>query len=67
MSLRLNAFFPYEMTLADNHNHILLSRMTEMIAAAKTNRVSELSITEHVSQFRELRESVPVQLGAPNR
>lgn len=46
------------MTLADNHNHILLARLTEMLTAAKTNSIDEFSITEHVSQFRELRKSV---------
>jgi len=46
------------MTIADNHNHILLARITEMLAAAKTKRISDFSITEHVSQFRELRESI---------
>jgi HisJ family histidinol phosphate phosphatase len=46
------------MTLADNHNHILLAKITEMLASAKTNMISEFSITEHVSQFRELRDSV---------
>src|SRR2546428_13387964 len=46
------------MTLVDNHNHILLAEITEMLAAAKANNVSELSITEHVSQFREPRESI---------
>src|SRR2546428_7270055 len=46
------------MTLVDNHNHILLAEITEILAAAKANNVSELSITEHVSQFREPRESI---------
>src|SRR5437667_10194375 len=46
------------MTLVDNHNHILLAEITEMLAAAKANNVSEFSITEHVSQFREPRESM---------
>src|SRR5207249_1118017 len=42
----------------DNHNHILLAAKSEMLAAAKANNVSEFSITEHVSQFRQLRESI---------
>src|SRR2546427_5252 len=46
------------MTLVDNHNHILLAEITEMLAAAKANNTSEYSITEHVSQFREPRESI---------
>jgi len=49
---------PASMSLVDNHNHILLAKISEMIASAKANNVSELSITEHVSQFRELRESI---------
>src|SRR5437879_3404456 len=46
------------MTLVDNHNHILLAEISEMLSAAKANNVSEFSITEHVSQFREPRESI---------
>ena len=42
----------------DNHSHILLARITDMVAAARSRKVAKLSITEHVSQFRELRESV---------
>lgn len=42
----------------DNHNHIILAKITEMLASAKTNMISEFSITEHVSQFKELRESI---------
>jgi histidinol-phosphatase (PHP family) len=54
------------MTLADNHNHILLARITQMLTAAKTNKISDFSITEHVSQFRELRESVRFGSVHPN-
>jgi len=46
------------MNLVDNHNHILLAKISEMIASAKANNISEFSITEHVSQFREPRESI---------
>ena len=46
------------MSLVDNHNHILLAKISEMIASAKANNISEFSITEHVSQFREPRESI---------
>ena len=46
------------MTSVDNHNHILLAKITEMLASARTNNISEFSITEHVSQFRETRESI---------
>jgi HisJ family histidinol phosphate phosphatase len=45
------------MTLVDNHNHILLAKITDMLASAKANMISEFSITEHISQFKELRES----------
>src|SRR5436853_1494999 len=46
------------MTLVDNHNHILLAEITDMLAAAKANNISEYSITEHVSEFRKRRESI---------
>ncbi len=46
------------MTLVDNHSHMLLAEILEMVASAKANNLSEFSITEHVSQFREPRESV---------
>jgi histidinol phosphatase-like PHP family hydrolase len=46
------------MTLVDNHNHILLAKITEMVHSAKANNIAEFSITEHVSQFREPRESI---------
>lgn len=58
MSPRVDRSSLFEMTLADNHNHILLARLTEMLSAAKNYRISDFSITEHVSQFRELRESI---------
>jgi hypothetical protein len=54
------------MTLADNHNHILLARITDLLTAAKTKRISDFSITEHVSQFRELRESIRFGSVHPN-
>ena len=46
------------MTRVDNHSHILLANIVDMVSAAKARDVSEYSITEHVSQFRELRESI---------
>jgi histidinol-phosphatase (PHP family) len=46
------------MIRVDNHSHILHADIMTMLAAAKTKNVREYSITEHVSQFRELRESV---------
>ena len=42
----------------DNHSHIILAHIREMVTAAGTKDLTDLSITEHVSQFRELRESV---------
>ena len=42
----------------DNHSHIILADIRDMVAAAKANGITEHSITEHVSQFKELRESV---------
>lgn len=46
------------MYLVDNHSHILLSRTMDMLASAKTKNISEFSITEHVSQFKNIRESI---------
>ncbi len=46
------------MPRVDNHSHILKAKIVEMLAAAKTKNLREYSITEHVSQFRELRESI---------
>ena len=45
------------MIRVDNHNHIILAAIQEMVAAAKANDVRQYSITEHVSQFRELRDT----------
>jgi HisJ family histidinol phosphate phosphatase len=46
------------MSRIDNHNHILLAKVTEMLASAKANNIGEFSITEHVSQFKEARASI---------
>lgn len=46
------------MTRVDNHNHILFAELKEMLASAKAGKVGEYSVTEHVSQFREPRESI---------
>jgi HisJ family histidinol phosphate phosphatase len=46
------------MIRVDNHSHIIHAGILEMVAAAKANDVREYSVTEHVSQFRELRGSV---------
>ena len=45
-------------TRVDNHSHILLADIKEMVASAQRKEIAEFSITEHVSQFRELRETV---------
>ena len=46
------------MARVDHHSHILNADIVDMVASAKANNIVEYSITEHVSQFRELRESV---------
>src|SRR5207245_10520333 len=46
------------MIRVDNHSHIIHATIQEMAAEAKANNLTEYSITEHVSQFRELRSSV---------
>jgi len=46
------------MARVDHHSHILDADIVDMVASAKVNNIVEYSITEHVSQFRELRESV---------
>ena len=45
------------MIRVDNHSHIIHATIKEMVAAAKANNLTEYSITEHVSQFTELRNS----------
>ncbi len=42
----------------DNHSHIIHSGIEDMLVAARRNNIQEYSITEHVSQFAELRKSV---------
>lgn len=44
--------------LVDNHSHILLYDIGTMTLEAKRKGLSEYSITEHVSQFKEPRESI---------
>ena len=46
-------------TLVDCHSHIILSDIKSMVASARSKKIDEYSITEHVSQFTELRESIP--------
>ena len=46
------------MKRADNHSHIIQAGILDMVASAKHNRIEEISITEHVSQFTELRKSI---------
>ncbi|MDG6920383.1 MAG: hypothetical protein JRN59_02495 [Nitrososphaerota archaeon] len=42
----------------DNHNHIILANIQEMVAAARAKNIQQYSITEHVSQFRPMKESL---------
>jgi histidinol-phosphatase (PHP family) len=42
----------------DNHSHIIFADIGEMVAAAKKHHIDRYSITEHISQFRPMRESV---------
>ena len=46
------------MKRVDNHSHIIHASIEDMVASAKKNNVDQYSITEHVSQFTELRRSV---------
>jgi histidinol-phosphatase (PHP family) len=43
---------------SDSHSHIILADVKDMVAAARTNKLDRYSITEHVSQFKEMRELV---------
>lgn len=42
----------------DNHSHIILADIQDMVAAAKVRKVDRYSITEHISQFRRMKETV---------
>lgn len=46
------------MTIVDNHSHIILADITDMVASAKARNIKQYSVTEHVSQFKGLRESI---------
>jgi histidinol-phosphatase (PHP family) len=46
------------MIKVDNHTHIILADIMDMVAYAKARGVEQYSVTEHVSQFKGLRESV---------
>ncbi len=46
------------MVRVDNHNHIILADIGDMVESARAKKLDRYSITEHVSQFRGLRESV---------
>ena len=45
------------MIRVDNHSHIILADITDMVASAQAKDIRQYSITEHISQFRELKES----------
>jgi histidinol-phosphatase (PHP family) len=42
----------------DNHSHIILADIQDMVAAARAKNLDRYSITEHISQFHQIRESV---------
>jgi HisJ family histidinol phosphate phosphatase len=42
----------------DNHSHIILANIQDMVAAAKAKNIDRYSITEHVSQFKVIKESI---------
>ena len=46
------------MMAVDNHSHIILADIEDMIASAKAKSIERYSVTEHVSQFREPRKSI---------
>jgi len=46
------------MIRVDNHNHIILADITDMVGSAKARNIEQYSITEHVSQFKGPRESI---------
>jgi histidinol-phosphatase (PHP family) len=41
----------------DNHSHIIQADITDMVASAQAKEIRQYSITEHISQFRAMRES----------
>ena len=46
------------MPRVDNHSHIILANIGDMVASAKARKIDQYSITEHVSQFMGMRESI---------
>jgi histidinol-phosphatase (PHP family) len=45
------------MIRVDNHSHIIQADIADMVASAQAKEIRQYSITEHISQFRELRGS----------
>lgn len=43
---------------SDNHSHILYDDIASMVNSAKSKNLDSISITEHVSQFREPRSTI---------
>jgi histidinol-phosphatase (PHP family) len=41
----------------DSHSHIIQADISEMVASAKANKLHRYSITEHISQFRPIRQA----------
>jgi histidinol-phosphatase (PHP family) len=46
------------MVIVDNHSHIILADITDMVASARARNIKQYSVTEHISQFKEPRESI---------
>ena len=45
--------------IADNHNHIIYDDINSMVKAAKVKQLQRFSVTEHISQFKKPRSSIP--------
>ncbi len=43
---------------SDNHNHVLFDPLESMVASASAKGFNALSVTEHISQFKNIRNSV---------
>jgi histidinol-phosphatase (PHP family) len=43
---------------SDNHTHIILASIEDMISSARDKGIQRYSVTEHISQFKEVRKSI---------
>lgn len=43
---------------SDNHSHILYDDIRSMVLSAKSKKLDSISITEHISQFKEVRKEI---------